>query len=144
MLTQLLDSRLRRMQIYVDLDLGVTHSTWITRQNIERVLIPKYIIVYTIMYSKNMQFEWDLDKDRVNRSKHGISFEEAAQIFLYPIHEMVDSKANYGETRYIAIGQNNLMLIITVVYTEREEIIRIISARRATKKEKQLYYEYCT
>lgn len=91
-----------------------------------------------------MEFEWDIEKDKINQQKHKISFEEAAEIFRYPIHEIVDTRHNYGETRYITIGNNNQMIILTVVYTERNEIIRIISARRSTKQERELYYEYCT
>ncbi|MGK7873148.1 MAG: BrnT family toxin [Xenococcaceae cyanobacterium] len=53
-------------------------------------------------------------------------------------------KVAHGETRYIAIGSNSQMVILTVVYTEREGRIRIISARRANKQEKKLYYDYCT
>jgi uncharacterized DUF497 family protein len=91
-----------------------------------------------------MEFEWDEQKNLINQNKHGLSFEEAAEIFRYSIYETIDSRTNYGETRYIGIGPNNQMVIIIVVYTEKEEVIRIISARRTTKKEQTLYYEYCT
>lgn len=91
-----------------------------------------------------MQFEWDDQKNKANVTKHGISFEEAAEIFDYPIHETVDTRADYGETRYIGIGQNQYFVIFTVVYVERGDATRIISARRATKQEKRLYYDYCT
>jgi len=90
-----------------------------------------------------MEFEWDVDKNKLNQKKHQISFEEAAEIFRYPTYEVADSRVNYGETRYIAIGRNNKLIIITVVYTEREGTIRLISARRANTQEKKLYYEYC-
>lgn len=91
-----------------------------------------------------MEFEWDEEKNKANQRKHRISFEEAAEIFCYPMYELVDPRFDYGEERFIAIGRNNQMLILTVVYTERETRIRIISARRANKQEKQLYYDYCT
>ena len=91
-----------------------------------------------------MEFEWDVDKNKLNQKKHQISFEEAAEIFRYPTFEVADTRVDYGETRYIAIGSNNKLIIITVVYTEREGKIRLISARRANKQEKKLYYEYCT
>ena len=91
-----------------------------------------------------MEFEWDIDKNKANQKKHKISFEEAAEIFRYPTYEISDTRFNYGETRYIAIGSNNQMVIMTVVYTEREGRIRIISARRANKQEKRMYYDYCT
>ena len=89
-----------------------------------------------------MEFECDDEKNRTNIAKHGISFEEAAAIFDYPTYEMVDSRVDYGETRYIAIGRNQYFVIFTVVYTERGEAIRIISARRANQKERKLYYDH--
>ena len=91
-----------------------------------------------------MEFEWDENKNRSNQSKHGISFEETTEIFHYPMYEIIDTRRNYSEVRYIGIGRNNLMVVLTVVYTERESRIRIVSARRASKKERGLYYEYCT
>jgi uncharacterized DUF497 family protein len=91
-----------------------------------------------------MEFEWDIDKNQANQKKHQISFEEAAEIFRYPTYEIVDTRAGYGETRYIAIGSNSRMTIMSVVYTEREGRLRLISARRANKQEQRLYYDYCT
>ena len=88
-----------------------------------------------------MKFEWDEQKNKANQAKHGISFEEAAEIFDYPMYETVDTRADYGETRVVAIGRNQYFVFLTVVYTERGEAIRIISARRATKQEKKLYYD---
>ncbi|MGK7927167.1 MAG: BrnT family toxin [Spirulina sp.] len=49
-----------------------------------------------------MEFEWDIDKNKANQRKHKISFEEAAEIFRYPTYEIVDTRVDYGETRYIA------------------------------------------
>ena len=91
-----------------------------------------------------MEFEWDEDKNKANQRKHQISFEEAAEVFYYPIYETVDTRFEYEEVRLVGIGRNRQMIILTVVYTEREERIRIISARRANKQEEKLYYEYCT
>ena len=91
-----------------------------------------------------MEFEWDDHKNEVNKLKHKISFEEVIEIFYYPISKRPDNRFDYQETRYIGIGQNSQMIIFTVIYTERESRIRIISARRANKKERQIYYEYYT
>ncbi|WP_028954195.1 BrnT family toxin [Synechocystis sp. PCC 7509] len=91
-----------------------------------------------------MEFEWDEDKNKANQRKYQISFEEAAEVFYYPIYEIVDTRFEYGEVRLIGIGRNSQMIILTVVYTEREARIRMISARRANKQEEKLYYEYCT
>lgn len=60
------------------------------------------------------------------------------------MYEAFDTRFEYGEVRFIEIGRNSQMVILTVVYTEREARITIISARRANKKEKQLYYDYYT
>ncbi|PSB07282.1 hypothetical protein C7B62_20420 [Pleurocapsa sp. CCALA 161] len=91
-----------------------------------------------------MEFEWDEYKNQSNQQKHDISFEEASEIFRYPMYEIADNRQDYGEVRYVGIGRNNQMLVLTVVFTERESRIRIISARRANKNERKLYYEYCT
>jgi uncharacterized DUF497 family protein len=77
-----------------------------------------------------MEFEWDEDKNQSNQIKHNISFEEATQIFQYPMYEIADTRQDYDEVRYIGIGRNNQMVVLTVVFTDRESRIRIISARR--------------
>jgi uncharacterized DUF497 family protein len=89
-----------------------------------------------------MEFEWDSNKAALNWQKHRITFDEAAEIFRYPIYEMLDSRLNYGEERFIAIGRNQRFVFLTVVYTVRDNLIRIISVRRSTKKEKELYHDY--
>jgi uncharacterized protein len=95
-----------------------------------------------------MHIIWNLNgakkKNQANQRKHGISFEEASEIFCYPMYELADSRFEYGEDRFVGIGRNGQMIILTVVYTEREARIRIISARRANKQEKRLYYDYYT
>jgi uncharacterized DUF497 family protein len=89
-----------------------------------------------------MEFEWDSDKKALNWQKHRITFDEAAEIFRYPIYEMLDSRFNYGEERFITMGRNQRFVFLTVIYTVRDDWIRIISVRRSTKKEKELYYDY--
>lgn len=79
-----------------------------------------------------MLFEWDEKKEETNIAKHGIHFSTAALVF---------GDDNRIENRYITIGQiNGIAIIVMVVYTERKEIIRIISARLATRREKEAYY----
>jgi uncharacterized protein len=89
-----------------------------------------------------MQFEWDEHKNRQNLKKHGISFEEAKEIFLGIIFTSIDERFDYGEIREISIGTIQGVVIVTVTHTERKGIIRIISARKATPKERKAYYEY--
>ncbi len=90
-----------------------------------------------------MKFEWDEDKERKNLAKHGIDFATAALVFgdANRIEKYDDVHSN-DEDRYITIGEiSGILVIVMVVYTEREEAIRIISARMATKKEKEAYYD---
>lgn len=90
-------------------------------------------------YNVGMQFEWDEMKNKLNIVKHGIDFAGAALIFLdYDRIELIDNRKNYGEERYQTIGIVN-GLILHVVYTMRKKNYRIISARRATKNERETY-----
>ncbi|NDJ17359.1 BrnT family toxin [Myxacorys almedinensis] len=91
-----------------------------------------------------MLFEWDDDKDRQNFRKHGICFEEARAIFDGIVFTRLDERFDYGETREISIGAIQGVVIIVVVHTERNDVIRIISARLATRKERKEYYDYLT
>ena len=88
-----------------------------------------------------MEFEWDDAKNRINQEKHGISFERAISVFegFYMVRE--DNRFDYGERRYLALGQVEEVVILAVVYTERNRKTRIISARQANKIEKVIYYE---
>jgi uncharacterized DUF497 family protein len=87
-----------------------------------------------------MEFEWHERKRRSNLEKHGIDFWDAIGIFEGPVLTVPDNRA-YGEQRYRAIGVIDGMEIV-VVYTERRNAIRIISARRANRHERQDYKDY--
>ena len=91
---------------------------------------------------KNLKFEWDDEKEQKNIIKHKIDFSTAALVFDGENRiEMYDDRHSDDEDRYITIGQvNDFTFIVMVVYTERGEAIRIISARLATKREKEMYY----
>ena len=87
-----------------------------------------------------MKFEWDEDKNIINKEKHKISFETAAYVFDDPYYiEMFDFEHSIDEDRYIAIGKVGEVLF--VVFTERKDTIRLISARLATNAERSLYYD---
>ncbi len=87
-----------------------------------------------------MRFEWDEEKNAINKKKHGISFETAAYVFRDENYiEMYDFEHSTEEDRYIAIGRVGEVLF--VVFTERKENIRLISARLATDAERRLYYD---
>ena len=91
-----------------------------------------------------MQFEWDDEKDKKNVAKHGIQFRTAILVFSDPCRiEKYDDAHSLNEDRYLTIGEiGGTFMVVTVVYTERPEAIRIISARRATRVEKEEYYGY--
>jgi uncharacterized protein len=74
-----------------------------------------------------MEFEWDENKRYTNLSKHGIDFVDAAKIFNLPVLERVDNRYDYEETRIVALGEVN-GIVLFVVYTWRDEVRRIISA----------------
>ena len=87
-----------------------------------------------------MIFEWDEEKNLLNKKKYGISFETAAYVFKDQNYiEMYDFEHSIEEDRYIAIGCVGDVLF--VVFTERKENIRLISARLATESERRLYYD---
>jgi len=87
-----------------------------------------------------LEFEWDNAKAATNISKHGVTFEQAVYAFRDPFGvEWVDESSDHAEERFILLGMSGGQ-ILSVVYTERQGRIRIISARRATKHEKNEYY----
>jgi uncharacterized DUF497 family protein len=91
----------------------------------------------------NLQFEWDRQKARLNLKKHGIDFEEAKAVFRDPLAYIFDDEwHSIREKREIIIGHDDKNRLLLVCFTERNQIIRIISARLATKKERQDYEEY--
>lgn len=82
-------------------------------------------------------FEWDADKARINLDKHGVSFEEAASVFLDLDCIVVRDVAS--PDRYVALGFSGLARMLFVVHVERGESVRLISARRATRAERATY-----
>ncbi|AUN33037.1 BrnT family toxin [Niveispirillum cyanobacteriorum] len=86
-----------------------------------------------------MQFEWDPHKALINLEKHGIDFEDAIYIFAGPTLEYPDTRKDYGETRVIALGTLDGRVLV-VVYTDRADIRRIISARKANDHEQRTYH----
>ena len=91
-----------------------------------------------------MDFEWDFHKAESNLRKHGVSFEEAARVFLDPNRiETFDARDVYGEDRWKTVGLVEPALL-TVIYTVRgkdSEVIRLISARKADANERTQYRE---
>jgi uncharacterized protein len=92
-----------------------------------------------------IRFEWDADKAAANIRKHGLGFETAALVFADPFALALQDRFEGGEHRWQTIGALHSELILLVAHTVRdeheEEVIRIISARKADRKERKIYAE---
>jgi|SRR5580700_1729254 uncharacterized DUF497 family protein len=94
-----------------------------------------------------IRFEWDIAKDRTNQRKHGIGFEIARHVFEDPDALVEQDRIESGELRWQAIGMIDGALLLLVAHTvafgddEADETIRIISARRASRRERRRYEE---
>lgn len=89
-------------------------------------------------------FEWDEAKARINLQKHQVSFEIAARVFADPLAITHQDRIEHGEQRWQTLGIVEGYLLLLVAHTVRDEedgseVVRIISARRADKKERKLY-----
>lgn len=88
-----------------------------------------------------MKFEWDEEKNKTNLEKHGIDFKDAVKIFFDKNRvTFFDDREDYFETREITIGNIGDCVLISVVHTDRNDTIRVISARKASKRERGIYY----
>ncbi len=89
-----------------------------------------------------MSFEWDPSKAVVNLRKHGVSFDEAATVFLDELALTgSDPDHSEAEARYITFGASSLGRVLAVSHTYRSGVLRIISARRVTRSERKIYEE---
>ncbi|MGO9520469.1 MAG: BrnT family toxin [Candidatus Korobacteraceae bacterium] len=89
-----------------------------------------------------LEFEWHAAKAEANLQVHGVSFELAKTVFKDPFAvELLDDREDYGEERFVITGMAEGHVLLFVAYTEREERIRIISARRATQDEQDDYFK---
>lgn len=97
---------------------------------------------------EEIHFTWDDKKEKLNRRKHDISFNEAKEIFIDPLNiSDLDKRFSDTEERWVSIGRTkkDKLLIVAhlwILYESGEEIIRIISARKVTTKEKELYEDF--
>ena len=92
-------------------------------------------IVYRL---QGIEFEWNINKAQSNIEKHGVTFEEAAEVFFDPFYQEGDATSN-DEQRDFIIGYSLAQRLLLVVYVERGERNRLISARPTTRTERQLY-----
>jgi uncharacterized DUF497 family protein len=88
-----------------------------------------------------MRFEWDPQKDEENRTKHGVSFEEASTVFGDPLAATIpDPDHSEAEMRFVTMGLSSTGRLVVVSHTEEEDdLFRIISAREATSHERKAY-----
>jgi len=95
-----------------------------------------------------MKFEWDENKEEINIKKHGVSFEQASYVFAdrFALNKFDDEHSN-EEDRWVILGKSINEILLLVVHTFRSnegiEFVRIISARKATRTEKQTYQKRC-
>lgn len=87
-----------------------------------------------------MKFEWDINKNKQNIEKHGIDFRDATQIFENARIIKEDKRKGYEEKRWILLGKM-FEVVVVAIYTIRNNTIRIISVRKANKKERNIYHE---
>jgi uncharacterized DUF497 family protein len=89
-----------------------------------------------------VKFEWDEAKAAANLAKHGISFDEASEVFKAPHRISIsDTRHDYGEERTNTTGMVNGILVLTVTHTDRQGVVCLISARPASRRERNRYYE---
>ena len=89
-----------------------------------------------------MKFEWDLQKAAKNLAKHGVSFEDAATVFGDPLGRIEsDPRHSLSEERFVLVGLSRGQRFLAVMFADRRDAIRLISARRATRRERREYEE---
>jgi uncharacterized DUF497 family protein len=89
-----------------------------------------------------LRFEWDARKAWRNRAKHAVSFEEAVTVFGDPLGRIADDpRQSAAEQRFVLLGQSARRRLLVVMFTERGDTIRLISARKVTRRERKEYEE---
>ena len=111
--------------------------------NINAIIVDTFLYIQLGMATMPMEFEWNANKAKSNRVKHGIRFEDAVLVFDDPQHLSQQDRIENGEYRWQTIGVVHGIVVILVAHTIRfesgNEIIRIISARKADRKERNRY-----
>jgi uncharacterized DUF497 family protein len=88
------------------------------------------------------RFEWRASKAAENRAKHKVAFEEAATVFGDPLGRIVDDpRHSEDEERFVLLGESDRHRLLVVMFTERGEALHLISARKATRRERREYEE---
>ena len=88
------------------------------------------------------RFEWHRSKAATNRAKHRVTFEEASTVFGDPLGRIADDpRHSEGEERFVLLGESDRRRLLVVMFTERDEVIHLVSARKATRREQREYEE---
>ena len=87
-----------------------------------------------------MKFEWDEAKRKSNIKKHGFDFVDAEKVFDGATFTINDDRFDYGKNRYITLGMSE-GIVVVITHLEEDELIRIISMRKATKNEQKIYFK---
>ena len=87
-----------------------------------------------------MRYEWDEKKRRTNLGKHKIDFSDVPEVFKNQTITILDDRFDYKKERFVTFGLLQSR-VVSVVHTENDEVIRMISARKATKNEQKLYFK---
>ena len=95
--------------------------------------------MYICAYNRNMEVEWDPQKAKANLQKHGVHFADAATVLYDEMAITILDEESLKEERFITLGFDALGRLLVVVYTWRGKNVRLISARKATAKEKKAY-----
>jgi len=107
-----------------------------------------YWYLRLLAYNNIMKFEWDKNKEKINIQKHGVTFEQASYVFAdkFALNRF-DNEHSEDEDRWALLGKSLNETLLLIIHTFRNddgtEFVRIISARKATKKEKQTYQKRC-
>lgn len=89
-----------------------------------------------------LRLEWDPEKAVSNLAKHGVSFDEASTVFGDPLGKIVDDpRHSTEEKRFVLLGHSEQHRLLAVMFADRHEAVRLISARRATRRERRAYEE---
>ena len=91
------------------------------------------------MHTIKTEITWDSVKAKSNRLKHRVFFSEVEPVFYDPNAISFEDRESEGEARFVVIGLDSLMRLIVVAYTYRNNVIRVISARKASKNERRAY-----
>jgi len=94
--------------------------------------------LHKYVYNEIVHFTWDERKRKTNLRKHGIDFADAESVFAGLVLTFEDDRFDYGEHRFITVGMLN-DIVVVIAHTERNEGIRVISMRKATKNEQKIY-----